>query len=215
MAHDAVAFEFAGDLGIACDFRPDLFIVIGQRNEFERKTHRVGIAPDHPSERLFSERHVVVGCASNAVLTSPLAIEDFDACGHASVRIQGKTTFIEAALQAAGDHRRIEIIAPSFLKAPWLLRNTNRLGLMHERLACLLGGPLGLAIVECPVPLPMMNEMMQHHAARANDDALSWLRERLIAEANGTSFAKAGGMPARHRRDHAPGAAPDHARARA
>lgn len=148
------------------------------------------LAPDHPSERLFVERHVVVGCASNPILRGPPSVEDFYNCGHVSVQIQGQPTFIEAALQATGDRRRIEIVAPSFIQAPWMLRNTSRLALMHERLANLLSVPLALAIAECPIPLPVMNEMMQHHSARTDDPGLCWLREQLKAAASGAGVPK-------------------------
>lgn len=137
------------------------------------------LAKGHPSELLFTERHVVVGCASNPAMQKPLSVEAFYACPHISVQIQGQQTFIETALHEASNSRRIQIIGASFLQAPWMLRNTTRLALMHERLAKLLAAPLSLAIAECPVPLPAMNEMMQFHSARANDPGLCWLRDQL------------------------------------
>ncbi len=141
------------------------------------------ISPEYPSELLFTERHVVIGCSSNPVLKKPLSMEDFFACGHVAVQIQGRLTFIEAALHAADDRRHIEIITPSFIQAPWMVRNTSRLALMHERLADLLAEPLSLTVAECPLDLPTMREMMQYHSARANDPGLSWLREQLLAAA--------------------------------
>jgi LysR family nod box-dependent transcriptional activator len=144
------------------------------------------IAPHHPYEVLFAERHVVIGCASNPVLRQPLTQERFFECGHVVVHIQGEPTFIEAALDAAGVERRVEIIAPSFIQAPWMLRMTSRLALMHERLAMLLAGPLSLAVQPCPIDLPAMIETMQYHSARANDQGLAWLRARLCVAANGS-----------------------------
>ena len=137
------------------------------------------LAPDHPSDFLFSERHVVVGCQSNPVLQKPLTLEAFEGCGHVAVEIQGHPVFIEAAVKAAGECRKIEVVASSFLQVPWLLRGTNRLALVHERLAVLLEGPFSLAIADCPINLPAMNETMQYHSARAGDHGLLWLRERL------------------------------------
>ena len=149
------------------------------------------LARDHPADFLFSERHVVVGCASNPVFQQPLTIEAFENCGHIAVEIQRNPVFIEAALKAAGDRRRIEVVASSFLQVPWILRGTNRLALIHERLAMLLERPFSLAIADCPINLPAMNEMMQYHSARAGDCGLLWLRERLREAAMQS-------IPARH-----------------
>lgn len=135
--------------------------------------------PEHPRELLFEERHVVVGWSENPVMQRRLTEADFFACGHVAVRISGRDTFIESALRKYSDRRRIEITAPSFIQAPWLLPGTHRLALMHERLARLVAPRLSLSIAESPVDLPIMREMMQYHTARTNDAALGWLRQKL------------------------------------
>lgn len=137
------------------------------------------LAKDHPCDFLFSERHVVVGCADNPVFQNALSVEAFESCGHVAVEIQGHPVYIEAAIKTAGDHRRIEVVTSSFLQVPWMLRGTNRLALIHERLAVLLAGPFSLALADCPINLPPMHEMMQYHSARAGDHGLLWLRERI------------------------------------
>jgi len=139
--------------------------------------------PDHPRELLFDERHVVVGWSGNPVMQRAMTQADFFACGHVAVRISGRDTFIESALRNYGEQRRIEVTAPSFIQAPWLLPGTQRLALMHERLARLVAPRLSLSIAESPVELPIMREMMQYHTARTNDAALAWLREQLVAVA--------------------------------
>jgi LysR family transcriptional regulator, nod-box dependent transcriptional activator len=137
--------------------------------------------PDHPREHVFDERHVVVGWSGNPVMQRPMTQADFFASGHVAVRISGRDTFIESALREYGERRRIEITAPSFIQAPWLLPGTHRLALMHERLARLVAPRLSLSIAEAPIELPVMHEMMQYHSARSNDAALAWLREQLLA----------------------------------
>ncbi len=145
-------------------------------------------AERHPKELLFTERHVVVGCASNPILQGSLTEEHFYASGHVGVAIEGRATFIEAAL--GGDKaRRIELVAPSFSQAIWMVRNTTRLALVHERLARMLAEPLSLAIAECPIPLPTMSEMMQFHTARQDDPGLIWLREELKAAAESAQLS--------------------------
>lgn len=141
------------------------------------------IAAEHPSDFLFSERHVVVGCASNPIFDRPLTVEAFENSGHVVVEIQGHPVFIERAIKAVGDRRSIELVVSSFLQMPLMLRETNRLALMPARLATMLAAPLSLKVADCPISLPPMEEMMQYHSARTEDHGLSWLRERLKAAA--------------------------------
>jgi LysR family nod box-dependent transcriptional activator len=142
------------------------------------------IEPDHPADLLFEEAHVVVGCARNPLFDAALTRQAFAAAGHVVVRIDGRNTHIENELARLGVTRRIEVHAPSFIQAPWLLPGTRRIALMHERLARLVAPLLGLRIAAPPFAIPPMREMMQFHATRAQDAGLLWLRERLRALAH-------------------------------
>lgn len=137
------------------------------------------VDPHHPTELLFEERHVVVGWAGNPALAGPLTRERFAAAGHVAVRIDGRNTYIDNALEQLGIERRVEIHAPSFIQAPWLLPGTRRLALMHERLARLMAAGLGLVVRDPPFALPLMREMLQYHSSRRQDAGLLWLRARL------------------------------------
>jgi LysR family nod box-dependent transcriptional activator len=137
------------------------------------------LEPKHPSELLFEERYVVVGCRNNPLLTSPFTTEAFAAAGHVAVRIDGRNTYIENELNRLGLERRVEVHAPSFILAPWLLPGTRRIALMHERLARLMAPTIGLRIVPLPFKVSAMREMMQFHSARRTEEGLKWLREQL------------------------------------
>ena len=139
------------------------------------------LEPGHPSELLFEEAHVVVGCDRNPLLHSPMTSEAFAAAGHVAVRIDGRNTYIENELSRQGLKRRVEVYAPSFIQAPWLLPGTDRIALMHERLARLMAPVLGLHTAAPPLEIPVMREMMQFHATRQSDEGLAWLRSRLVA----------------------------------
>jgi hypothetical protein len=64
---------------------------------------------------------------------------------------------------------------------PWLLENTNRLALMHERLAKAMAARFPIAFVPLPFAMPLLREMVQYHFARAKDEGLIWLRQQLQA----------------------------------
>ena len=127
------------------------------------------------------ERHVVVGCRHNPLLAQPLTLKGFGAAGHVAVRIDGRNTYIERELDRLGLVRRVEVHAPSFVQAPFLLPGTRRIALMHERLARMTAPALDLTVAEPPFDLPVMHEMMQFHATRRADEGLIWLRDRLRA----------------------------------
>lgn len=134
---------------------------------------------DHPRKLLFEERHVVVGWKGNPVFRGPLTDEAFFAAGHIGVRLSHVQTFAEEELQAFGP-RRIEIIAPSFLAVPWMLPNTQRLAVMHERLARIMVKKLPLTIAPLPFPFPRMREMIQYHTTRESDGGVQWLLKRIL-----------------------------------
>jgi LysR family nod box-dependent transcriptional activator len=144
------------------------------------------IDPAHPAELMFGERHVVVGCRDNPLLARPLTVEAFGDAGHVAVRIDGRDTYIERELDRRGLVRRVEVHAPSFVQAPFLLPGTRRIALMHERLARRIAPLVGLTVAEPPFELPVMHEMVQFHATRRSDEGLIWLRGRLQA------FARSG-----------------------
>ena len=102
-----------------------------------------------------------------------------------AVRVDERNTFIENAFDRLRIERRIEVHAPSFIQVPWLLQGTRRLALMHERLARLMAPGLNLKIVDPPMVLPVMREILQYHSSRRNDAGLTWLRARLADFAQG------------------------------
>jgi DNA-binding transcriptional LysR family regulator len=143
------------------------------------------LAPEHPAELLFEERHVVVGWAGNPALSGALSQETFFALGHVSVELaEQASTFAEAQLRKLGYARRIEVVAPFFSAVPWMLPGTMRLAIMHERLAGMLTPGLPLKVMPLPFPFAPMKEMIQYHRSRAFDGGLEWLLGLIRARAS-------------------------------
>jgi LysR family transcriptional regulator, nod-box dependent transcriptional activator len=135
------------------------------------------IARNHPSELLFEERHVVAGWTGNPVFAHEMTEEAFFAAGHVVVEIGQlrPTSFAETFLRERGKERTIEIMVSSFAVAPEMLMNSNRLAVMHERLARMYAARIALTYVDMPFDFPIMREMLQYHTARADDPGLRWL----------------------------------------
>lgn len=141
------------------------------------------LAPHHPKQLLFEERHVVVGWKDNPVFSKPLTEDAYYSCGHIAVEIAGRPSFAEEKLRVGGDRRRIELVASSFTMVPWMLPGTSRLAIMHERLAMVMRPLLPLAFAPLPFAMKPMREMIQFHNARSGDGGLQWMLHRLKRQA--------------------------------
>lgn len=148
------------------------------------------LSPEHPSELLFEERHVVVGCKNNPVFQSEMTQEAFYSCGQVAVRIGGVPAFVERHMMQQEDRRRIEMTSSSFSLVPWMLPGTTLLALMHERLARAYAPLLGLEIRDTPFAMPIMLEMIQYHSARATDAGVIWLKRKLLDAAHNSKLTR-------------------------
>ena len=141
--------------------------------------------PEQPSQLLCEERQLVVGWQDNPVFESELTLADFLRLGHVAVQLGSNRvpSFADRQIDRLGITRRIELTCGCFTLVPWLVCGTNRVAVMHERLARQMARQFPLALKELPFEFPVMREMIQYHRSRETDDGLRWLRERLIIEA--------------------------------
>lgn len=145
------------------------------------------IGPQNPARLLFEERHVIAGWTGNPLMARPITVEEFVAAGHVAVRLGQimRLTFAEAQLRSLGIARREEVTVPSFAIVPDLLVGTNRLAIMHERLARLAARQPDIVFGPLPFEFAPMREMAQFHRSRMEDAGLQWLLDemgRVIAE---------------------------------
>jgi LysR family transcriptional regulator, nod-box dependent transcriptional activator len=142
------------------------------------------ISPDQPTELLFEEQHVVVGWSGNPLFERTVTETDVMAASHVGVHMGNQRTkaFADSMMEKLGRFRQMDVAASSFTIIPWLLIETNRLALMHERLARRMASMFPLAVAPIPFPFPPMREMIQFNRTRSADEGLRWLREQLREE---------------------------------
>lgn len=142
------------------------------------------ISPDQPAELLFEEQHVIVGWSGNPLFEHSITETDVMAASHVGVHMGNQRTkaFADSMMEKLGRFRQMDVTASSFTIIPWLLIETNRLALMHERLARRMASMFPLAVAPIPFPFPPMREMMQFNRTRSADEGLRWLREQLRNE---------------------------------
>ncbi len=133
------------------------------------------------TDLLFEERHVVVGWDQNPIFKAPITEEDFLSAGHVGV-VMGNlqlAVFGDKHFSLLGKERRIEVTAASFTTIPWLVKDTMRLAIMHDRLATAMKAHFPIASAPLPFPFPVMRQVMQFHPTRRKDAGLAWLRDEL------------------------------------
>lgn len=142
------------------------------------------VNPSQPTELLFEERHVLVGWIRNPLFARTITLEDVLEARHVGVQMGNQRTsaFAESTMDQLGHFRRTDMTASSFTVIPWLIIETNRLALMHERLARVMAKMFPLAIAPIPFDFPVMRELMQFNHARSGDEGLAWLRQELRRE---------------------------------
>lgn len=166
------------------DLQPpsDVFMTTLERGELDLiVTPKSYISPNHPSEHLFTETFVVVGWSGNPLLQQQMSEEQFYASAFVSAEIglQTRASFAEQQLKARGRSLRVDVTAPYFSMVPHLLIGTERLAVMHKRLAKAMGAYLPIAWQEVPFEFPEMPEYVQMHQTREHDPGTRWLIQQL------------------------------------
>jgi len=169
--------------GVVIDLRPQFMLpyLLLERGETD-----LLIAPDfvcsshHPSEPLYSEQLCCLVDADSAHPRRRFSRSAFEDAGHVVMTPPGGVSYAVHACREAGLSMRVEISTFSFSSLGDLVRGTQRVAVVHERLAQrLVSEQAGLRIVATPITLPPMQQMMQWHKARTRDPALVWLRNEL------------------------------------
>lgn len=148
------------------------------------------LTPWRMSELLFEEEQVVVGWADNPVFRSVLSEDDFYEAGHVAIAFGAgrRLAFADGHLQQRPRPRRVDIVVSSFAAAPWFLLRSNRLAVMHVRMARAFMAQFDLACAPMPFEFPRMRTAMQCQQARELDPGLSWLRQEILSLARATQI---------------------------
>lgn len=136
-----------------------------------------------PSEILFKERFVVVGCKTNPIFKNGLSEESFYTSGHVVVKLGRRTplSVTDQMLEARKKPRETDVLVGSFHLAPEMVVGTDRLTVMHERLAQIFSNRLPIAITEVPFDFPPLEEYIQYHSTRVDDPGIRWMIDKVKA----------------------------------
>lgn len=140
----------------------------------------LGQAHDFPSSPLFSDRYVCAVGRDNPDVGDTITLDQFSAQPYLAYNVGVLTSVAEQQLDAAGIPRNVEVVAETLVLAPHLLSGTRLLTLLHERLARAMPAQLDIRLLEPPMPLSPITEVMSWTTRHEHDPAHVWLRRRLL-----------------------------------
>ena len=145
-----------------------------------------------PAEFLFEDDHVVVGWSENPKLKGAFSADDFYSLGHVAVHFDKgrQAAFAESHVRDRDRVRRVEVSVPTFSEAPRFIIGTQRIAILHRRLAVAFCRYYPLTMRPSPFEIPPLREVMQHHRIRGTDQALTWLRGELLDAAAASSVSE-------------------------
>lgn len=140
------------------------------------------LSADHPRVHLFSDDYRAVVWSGNEVATSDtVSLQQFLSMRHVVVShtLTGPS-FEGWFVERFGNERLVEVSAASYASVPFLIVGTQRVALMHRRLAETFARMMPLQLLQPPVEIPQIHEALQWHVYNDSDECLIWLRTELI-----------------------------------
>lgn len=141
---------------------------------------------------LLSDRYVGVARRSHPkVFGGCMSLADFAAQAHVVVSPSGETQVdVDSTLVALGIERRIAITAPSFLALPFIVENTDLLGVLPERLAAHATKGMALTIFELPFEAEPTTCSMAALEALMGRPEMQWMRSLFESAAASSSVPR-------------------------
>ncbi|MGF6448588.1 LysR family transcriptional regulator [Paraburkholderia youngii] len=111
-----------------------------------------------------------------------MELDDFARLPHILVSPRGDTRgAVDDALEAVGRTRVVSATCPSFLAAPFMVGASEAIAVIAERVALRMQDTAQLSLFELPLALPTWEVLVIRARGRANEPAVQWLTNMMIA----------------------------------
>jgi DNA-binding transcriptional LysR family regulator len=134
-------------------------------------------------EKLFDDRMACLVRRNHfANRGNRLTLDEYVSMKHMLISRTGtRIGLIDDWLAEKGLERRIALIVPHFLSAPFIVAKTDMLLSLPERIAEKFVGLAPLSVLSVPFDLPAYDLVMVWHPLRETDPAHRWLRDEILA----------------------------------
>lgn len=135
--------------------------------------------PSLRTRHLFDEQYLLIGRQGHPALAEALTLERFLALEHVVVSLQGGSfvTPVDEALAASGQRRNVVLSASSFLFVPQLVRQSDLVAIVPQRLV--QDRQEGLRLLPCPLPVEGFSVGMVWHERSQTHSGHRWIREQV------------------------------------
>jgi DNA-binding transcriptional LysR family regulator len=131
--------------------------------------------------RLFRQRYVCAFRRGHALDKGKITLREFTAAEHLVVVAAGTGHGkADDLMERAGITRHVKLRVPHFVAVGHLVRDSNLVATLPERLAQSVAEPFGLAYVAHPAKLPEISIDLFWHARYHRDPASRWLRTLIV-----------------------------------
>ncbi|BFM49095.1 LysR family transcriptional regulator [Marinomonas sp. THO17] len=136
------------------------------------------VSKEHPSKVIYDEKFVCVVWSESELADGKMTMERYANAGHVVMRPAPKRpNYFEKVFSNKFDlKRRIVATTFSFAILPSLVIGSDNITTVHSKLAYKMAKVWPLKILELPFELPRMQQCLQWHQYRNNDEGLIWLR---------------------------------------
>lgn len=161
----------------------DVDIFVGVREWIDQTEGRA--ATTLQSEPLFSDDFVCIVADDHPEIDGTLDLAQYCALSHGLVRFPRQLeSLVERNWRHAGLDLQIGVIASNFATLLLMIPHTRLVATVQRRLARVLTAALPLRCVECPLPMPALEERLIWHPKAALDPAHGYVRALIFESAN-------------------------------
>jgi len=139
-------------------------------------------APGLYRQRLFDEPLVCLVRKAHPIVQGRITLEQFCSLPHALVAPRGGRGVVDALLEERGLSRRVAVVLPHFLPAPFLIAASDMVLTVAESVARAVAAVVPLRLVAPPFELPRATYSQVWHQRSHDDPGHKWLRSQ-VAEA--------------------------------
>lgn len=129
---------------------------------------------------LFEDDFVCVADPSHVDISNGISLNTYRKAKHNTVDFgEDLKTIVENAWAATKTRFDVAVLVPNFAAQIFMLPGTPLIATSQRRLAYTLAPRLGLAVAECPLKLPHLEEILFWHERTEQDPARIFVREAL------------------------------------
>ncbi|QDC24958.1 LysR family transcriptional regulator [Georgenia yuyongxinii] len=140
----------------------------------------LGADVGYPYKALFTDRYLVAADRDHPDLGDAITVEQLSELPYLAYRAGAMIGLPENQLDQQQIPRNLQVTVQSFVVAPFLLRGTGLIMLIHEHLGRLLVEEAHLKLLDPPMPLVPLQEVMVWTSRHTADAGHRWLRTRLL-----------------------------------